>query len=81
MAAFINVGIALIDGGSNRGSSPTSCFYVKDLKKLYQEKLSYLETPSDFMDNVHVTRLKNEILKRILNSCKQKKWKIDIAFP
>ena len=39
-------------------------FFMKDLKKLYQEKLSYLETPPDFIDNVHVTRLKKEIKKK-----------------
>ena len=40
-------------------------FFMKDLKKLYQQKLNYLEAAPDFIDNVHVTRLKKEILKRI----------------
>ena len=31
---------------------------MKDLKKPYQQKLSYLEAAPDFIDNVHVTRLK-----------------------
>ena len=34
---------------------------MKDLKKLYQQKLNYLEAAPDFIDNVHVTRLKKEI--------------------
>ena len=38
---------------------------MKDLKKLYQEKLSYLEVPPDFIENVHVTRLKKDILKKL----------------
>ena len=38
---------------------------MKDLKKLYQQKLSYLEVAPDFIDKVHITRLKKEILKRI----------------
>ena len=48
---------------------------MKDLKKLYQLKLSYLEAPADFIDNVHGARLKKEILKRIPSLCEQKKWK------
>ena len=38
---------------------------MKDLRKLYQQNLNYLEAAPDFKDNVHVTRLKKEILKRI----------------
>ena len=34
---------------------------MKVLKKIYQQKLSYLEAAPDFIDNVHVTRLKKEI--------------------
>ena len=44
---------------------------MKGLKKLYQLKLSYLEASADFIDNVHVARLKKEILKRIPGLCEQ----------
>ena len=45
---------------------------MKDLKKLYQEKLSYLEAPPDFIDNGHVTRLKKEIFLKNPGLCEQK---------
>ena len=62
MATFINVGIALnavilsMEAQIDQAQIPV--FLKKDLKKLYQEKLSYLEAPSDFIDNVHITRRK-----------------------
>ena len=63
MVAFINEGIALgkvvilqMEAQVEDQTNPSSCFFfMKDLKKLYQEKLSYLEALPDFIDNVHVT--------------------------
>ena len=50
---------------------------MKNLKKLYQEKLSYLEVPPDFIENVHVTRLKKDILnKKITGLCEQNNGKL-----
>ena len=48
------------------------------LKKLCQEKLSYLEELPDFIDNVHVTRLKKKILKRIPGLCEQKNGTLSV---
>ena len=53
-------------------------FLMKDLKKLYQEKISNLEVPSDFIDNVHITRLKEEIFKKIPGICEQKNVKLSV---
>ena len=87
MAAFINIGIALnevINVGialnkvissmeaQIEDQTQVPVFLMKDLKKLYQEKLSYIEEPPNFIDNVHITRLKKEISKKIPGLCKQK---------
>ena len=45
---------------------------MKDLQKLFQQKLSYLEAAPDFVENVYVTRLKKEILKRTPGLFEQK---------
>ena len=63
MATFINVGIALNAvilsmEAQIEDQAQIPVFLKKDLKKLYQEKLSYLEAPSDFIDNVHIIRRK-----------------------
>ena len=51
---------------------------MKDIKKLYQEKLSYLEAPPDFIDNGRVTRLKKEIFKKNPGLCEQKNVKLSV---
>ena len=48
---------------------------MKDLVKLHQQNLSHLEAAPGFICNVHVTRLKKGILKRIPGYL-IKKWKI-----
>ena len=70
IAAFINGGISLNEvllsmETQIENQIQVPVFFMKDLKKLYQQKLNYLEAAPDFKDNVHVTRLKKEILKRI----------------
>ena len=70
IAAFINGGISLNEvllsmETQIENQIQVPVFFMKDLKKLYQQKLNYLEAAPDFIDNVHVTRLKKEILKRI----------------
>ena len=70
IAAFINGGISLNEvllsmETQIENQIQVPAFFMKDLKKLYQQKLNYLEAAPDFIDNVHVTRLKKEILKRI----------------
>ena len=66
IAAFINVGIALNEvllsmEAQIEDQIQVPVLLMKDLKKIYQQKLSYLEAAPDFIDNVHVTRLKKEI--------------------
>ena len=70
IAAFINGGISLNEvllsmETQIENQIQVPVFFMKDLKKLYQQKLIYLEAAPDFKDNLHVTRLKKEILKRI----------------
>ena len=81
MAAFINVGTApneviLSMESQIKDQTQVPVFFMKDLKKLYQEKLSYLEAPPDFIDNGHVTRLKKEIFKKNPGLCEQKNVKL-----
>ena len=69
MAALSNVGIALNEvilsmKAQIEDQTQAPVFLMKDFKKLYQKKLSCLEAPPDFIDNVHVTRLKKEIKKK-----------------
>ena len=51
---------------------------MKDLKKPYQEELSYLEALPDFIDQVHATRLKMENLKTIPGLCEQVNGKLSL---
>ena len=83
MAAFINVGIALKEvifliEAQLEDQTQVPVFLMKDLKKLYQENLSYLEALPDFIDQVHATRLKKENLKRIPRSCEQINGKLSV---
>ena len=66
IATFINVGIALNEvllsmEAQIEDQIQVPVLLMKVLKKIYQQKLSYLEAAPDFIDNVHVTRLKKEI--------------------
>ena len=66
IAAFTNVGIALNEvllsmEAQIEDQIQVPVLLMKVLKKIYQQKLSYLEAAPDFIDNVHVTRLKKEI--------------------
>ena len=77
MATFINVGIALDEvilsmEAQIKDQTQVPVFFMEDLKKIYQERLSYLEAPLDFTDITHVTRLKKEILEKIPSLCEQK---------
>ena len=77
MDIFTNVSIALNEvilsmEAQIEDQAQVPVFFMKDLKKLCQEKLSYLEAPPDFIDNVRVTGLKQEIFKRVPGLCEQK---------
>ena len=69
IAAFIDASTALnevlLSMGAQIEDQIEVPVFMKDLKKLCQQKLSYLEAAPDFIDNAHVTRLKKEIFKRI----------------
>ena len=81
--AFINVGIVLnkvvlLMEPQIEDQSQVPVFLMKDLKKPYQEKLSYLEALPDFIDHVHATRLKMENLKTISGLCEQVNGKLSM---
>ena len=48
-------------------------FMMKHIKKHYQYQLRYLNAPDDLIQNVHMTGLKTNILRRVPRLCKQKK--------
>ena len=85
MAAFINVGIALnevilLTEAQIEYQTQVPVFLMKDIKKPYQEKISYLEATPDFIDYMHAARLKKENLKRIPSLCEQKHGKLPVLF-
>ena len=45
---------------------------MKDLRKIYQEKLLHLGALQDFVQGVNVTRLKEAILEQVRGLCEQK---------
>ena len=59
--------------------SQVPVFFMKDIKELYKDKLQYLEASKDLIENIHVTRLKNEILKRIPGLCEQNNGKFSVV--
>ena len=68
MTAFINVDIALNEviltiETQIEDQTQVLVLFMKYVKKLYQVKLSYLYAFPDFIDNVHVSRLKREFSK------------------
>ena len=80
MTAFINVGIALNEfilsiETQIEDQTQVLVFFMKYVKKLYQVKLSYLYAFPDFIDNVHVSRLKRKFSKEFLVYLKKKKGK------
>ena len=83
MPAFINVGIilnkvVLLMEPQIEDQNQVPVFLMKDLKKPYQEELSYLEALPDFIDHVHATRLKIENLKTIPGLCEQVNGKLSL---
>ena len=47
------------------GRQHTSVLFLKDLRRLYQERLKYLGADEDMIKNVNVERLKEELLDEI----------------
>ena len=47
------------------GDQNTSAFFLKDLKKLYKDRLKYLGADEDTVKNVNSTRLKDQLLDEI----------------
>ena len=50
-------------------------FMLKDIRQIYQERLSILGLSKDFIRNVNVTRLKEDILEQMPGLCKKKDGK------
>ena len=50
-------------------------FILKDLVQMYKDKLKNLGATEDFVKNVHSTRFKESILKRVNGLCEKKKGK------
>ena len=50
-------------------------FMLKDLVKMYKEKLMNLGATQEFISKLHVTRVKEQILKRIDGLCEKKQGK------
>ena len=50
-------------------------FMIKDLHHLYQEIFQNLDAPEEIINNVNFTRLKEEILKQVLELCEQRDGK------
>ena len=50
-------------------------FMLKDLVQMYKEELKNLGATEDFVNNVHSTRFKESILKRVNGLCEKKKGK------
>ena len=60
------------------GEQHTSVFFLKDLRKLYQDQLKYLDADEDMIKTVNVTRLKEQLLGKILGLREQKNRKFVI---
>ena len=52
-----------------------SVFMMKDLHRLYQEMIRNLDASEEIINNVNVTRLKEEILKEVPALCEQRNGK------
>ena len=55
------------------GGQHTSVFFLKDLRRLYQDGLKYLGADEDMIKNVNVTRLKKQLLGEITGLREQKR--------
>lgn len=74
------LGIALLEVTSTieekiLSSETTVVFMLKDLKKIYQEKILHLGRTEEFAKNVNVTRLKKKILEQVEGLCERKSSK------
>ena len=49
-----------------------SVFMMKELRRLYQEMLRNVDASGEIINNVNVTRLKEETLNKVLTLCKQR---------
>lgn len=45
---------------------------MNDIKKHYQDQLKYLNAPDNFIQNVHIIRLKTKTFRRVPQLWKQK---------
>ena len=45
---------------------------MNDIKKHYQDQLKYLKAPDNFIQNVHIIRLKTKTFRRVPQLWKQK---------
>ena len=50
-------------------------FLLKDLVKMYKDKLLHLGATEDFTKNLHSTRFKEAVLKRVEGLCEKKHGK------
>ena len=57
------------------GSENAAVFMMKDLKIMYQDRLTHLGASSDFVEKVNVTRLKEKLLAQIQGLVEKKKGK------
>ena len=55
-----------------------SVFFLKDLQRLCQDRLKYLDTDEDMIKNVNITRLKEQLLGEISGLREQKNGKFVI---
>ena len=46
--------------------------FMKELRRLYQEMLRNVDASGEIINNVNVTRLKEETLNKVLTLCKQR---------
>ena len=80
---LLSVGIALSEVVSIvqekiLGDQHTSVFFLKDLRKLYQDRLKYLGANDDIIKNVNATRLNDQLLHEIPGLPVQKSGKFVI---
>ena len=80
---FLSAGIALYEVVSVvqekiLGDQHISVFFLKDLRRLYQDWLKYLGADEDIIENVNVTRLKEQLLGEIPGFWEQKTGKLTV---
>ena len=80
---FLSAGIALYEVVSVvqekiLGDQHISVFFLKDLRRLYQDWLKYLGADEDIIENVNVTRLKEQLLDEIPGFWEQKSGKLTV---